>query len=88
MSDLRRLQQQQVQVYIYHIIFKCFILSPKLSLSQSQIITLYPNWIKGLTVVDQETEGNITVLFLRKFPSNKVCAIKRLAEEPEFTNIE
>ena len=39
-------------------------------------------------VVDQETEGNIAVLFLRKFPSNKVCAIKRLAEEPEFTNKE
>ena len=39
-------------------------------------------------VVDQETEGNIAVLFLRKFPSNKVCAIKRLAEEPELTNKE
>ena len=39
-------------------------------------------------MVDQETDGTITVLFLRFFPSSKVWAINKFAEEPEFTKIE
>ena len=62
--------------------------NPKLYLSQSHKITLYPNCIKGLTEVDQDTAGNTTVLFFKNLPSNKTCAISKLAEDPEFTKTE
>ena len=75
-------------LYLKHSFLKWFWSNPKEYLSQSHKITLYPNWINGATLVDHETAGNITVLFFKKFPSNKAWAISKLAEDPELTNTE
>ena len=39
----------------------------------------------GATVVAHETDGNIIVLFINNFDSNKAWAINKFAEDPLFT---
>ena len=75
-------------LYLIHILFKCSKSRPRLFSSQSHKITLYPNCKKGVTEVDHETEGKITVLFFKNLPSSNDCAINKLADDPELTNTE
>ena len=58
----------------------------QLYLSQSHKITLYPNCIKGLTEVDQDTAGNTTVLFLKTFLPTKLVPLANLQKIRIYKN--